>query len=355
MSFIWVSDLHVKPASSYRKTLLTGDAFYALDQIQRAAITRRVDAVILGGDVYDSNQPPGEAINRLALFIGELRENGIATYYIEGNHDRVNRNPYLPKVYYNEPRLLSSIGAIPINGMPVVIDGLTIMGIDYLPAEKLRERLETQEPCDVLCLHAGFRHMLGFEEAYDLTKEHVPATVRKAVLVGHIHTRSSTTTDRGVYIHSSGSTWPWRVDEAQKEHGFFLFEHGNVATPTYVQLDCRKYYDIDEEQDILITLAEDHALPPVLRYVRDKMPYLDHSRYGDDVKLVPMSGDAATEELLDANEEHAADLLEALVIGVPFDSYPEEHAFMKALLESEDPVGFLTQYLIDRGVTLKAA
>jgi DNA repair exonuclease SbcCD nuclease subunit len=350
MNWLWASDLHLKPASSYRKVLLAGDSFYALKQIEEYAIEHKVSHVILGGDVCDSNQPPGEVTNLLTAFVSNLKIHDITVMYTEGNHDKVNRNPYLPREYYSEHRLLSGNGATPLDC--VEIDGLVIRGIDYCKGDKLIDKLKTLEECDVVCIHAGFRHLLGFDEAYDLEKEDIPETVKQAVLVGHIHIANSSQTDRGVWIHSSGSTYPWRIDEAQRDHGFLHF-NDTMANPKYVKLDCRKYYDIDEEGDILMTLVEEHVLPPVLRYYRDEIPGLDHSEYGDAVKLIPMSRDAEAEAILDAHEEHAADLMDALTIGVPKDEYPELYAFLKALLDSQDPKSYVESYIHERGVTLK--
>lgn len=350
MNWLWASDLHLKPASSYRKVLLAGDSFYALKQLEEYAIKHKVTDVILGGDVCDSNQPTGEVTNLLTAFVSNLKSHGITVRYTEGNHDKVNKNPYLPQEYYSEHRLLSGNGAIPLECE--TIGGLVIRGIDYCKGDKLIEKLETLEECDVLCIHAGFRHLLGFEEAYDLEKEHIPETVKQAVLVGHIHVQNSSQTDRGVWIHSSGSTYPWRVDEAQRKHGFLHF-FDTTSNPKYVELDCRKYYDIDEEQDILMTMSECHVLPPVLRYFRDEIPGLDHTEYGDAVKLIPMSRDTEAEAILDANEEHAADLMDALSIGVPKDEYPELYAFLKTLLDSQDPKSYVESYIHEQGATLK--
>jgi DNA repair exonuclease SbcCD nuclease subunit len=350
MNWIWASDLHLKPASSYRKTLLAGDSFYALRQIQEYAIENKVTHIILGGDVCDSNQPPGEVTNFLTEFVAIMNHHKITVLYTEGNHDKVNRNPYLPKQFYSEHRLLSGNGATPLDC--VEIDGLVIRGIDYCKGDKLIEALNNLDECDVVCIHAGFRHLLSFDDAYDLTKEDIPDTVKQAVLVGHIHVANSSQTDKGVWIHSSGSTYPWRIDEAQRKHGFLHF-FDTMANPKYVELDCRKYYDIDEESDILMTMSEEHALPPVLRYYRDDIPGLDHSEYGNAVKLIPMSRDTEAEAILDAHEENAADLMDALAIGVPKEEYPELYTFLKALLDSQDPKSYVESYVHERGVTLK--
>lgn len=347
MSFLWASDLHTKPASVYSKTTLTGDAFYALDQLQDFAIGNRVEAVILGGDVTDCNQPGGDTFNRLAAFVRKCNEHDIIVYYIEGNHDRVNRNPFLPKEYYTEHRLLSSIGALPLT--QVTLDGLRITGLDYCPADLLHERLGDLEECDVLCMHAGFRHLLGFEDAYYLEKDDIPETVKKMVLVGHVHVHDESVTKRGVRVLSSGSTWVWRVDEADKEHGFFHFVDGE---PTFKKLDVRKYYDIDCVEDIVDTQAEEHVLPPVLRYPSEAMPDLDRGDHCG-VILIPVDENGATEEGGEFEGMEAADLAEALVVGVPRDQFPKQHVFMKDLLDSSTPFDYVKETLERMGVTFK--
>ena len=351
MSYIWVSDLHVKPASYYRKTLLTGDSFYAIDQIQKFALEKEVSSLIIGGDTYDTNAPSGEATNRIAEFIRVLMENGTTVHYIEGNHDRVHKNPYLPNEFYAEHRLLSSLGAMPLDGAATLIDGVIFRGIDYCKRDKLLARLEGLGKCDVLCLHAGFRHMLGFEGAFELTKDDIPDTVGKMVLVGHIHVNNSSSTANDVMIHSSGSTWVWRIDEADKDHGFLYFED-NPFQPEYISLDTRKYFDITCEQDILDTLEEDHKLPPVLRYTRESMPDLNSDKYPG-VKLIPISADADVEDVLDTMEEPSADLKDALVVGVPASEFPKEHSFLLGLLESPDPEEYVQQQLVDAGALMK--
>jgi len=354
MNFIWCSDLHLKPASSYRKTLLAGDAFHALDQIEKYATENQAD-VILGGDVYDSNQPPGESVMRVRTFVQRIQASGHDVYYIEGNHDKVLKNPYLPDKFYKGHELLQAAGALQIPESGMLLGGVRISGIGHCPADKLLQKMQQLEECDVLCIHAGFRHLLSFEDAYDLTMADIPPQVKKAVLVGHVHLAQTTFTESGVAVHSSGSTWPWRVDEVDRKHCFIHFT-GDLHHPSIIELDCRKWYDITEEQDITDTVEElkedKHALAPVLRYVRDELPTLDHSKYPE-VRLIATSGDKEVEELLDAQEEYAANLQEALPIGVPPDEYPLQYAFLKALLDSQDPKAFVRGHLQEQGVAFK--
>lgn len=351
MSVLWCSDLHTKPASVLRKRTLSDDAFYALDQIQDIAIVEGVSAVILGGDVYDSATPPGEAINRMAAFVNTLTQvHGIEVYYIEGNHDRINRNPYLSEEYYFEHRLLSSIGAIPLHHRHTTkIGNVTYAGIDYCPTAKLHERLDELVECDVLCLHAGFRHLLGFDGAYDLTESDLPDTVKKLVLVGHVHTHDEYVNPRGVKIASSGSTWVWRVTECDKEHGVFIVD--DAANVRFVPLECRRYFDITEVQDIHDTIAENHKLRPILFYDPVTLKLPENAQY-DGVILIPR-GTKEAEEVQEAQDHAAMSLSEALQLGVPIDEYPEEHAFIRDLLEAADPQAFTDEFLRERGVTMK--
>jgi len=351
MSVLWTSDLHVKPASVYRKNLLKDDAFIAVDQIEEIAVRNSVRAVILGGDVFDSNSPCGESIYRIFNFINKMHQQNTLVYYIEGNHDRVNKNPHLSDRYYDEHRLLSSLGALPLGQRKVEIDGMTYYGIDYCPVAKLHERLAQVPECDVLCLHTGFRHLIGFEGAYDMTKEQVPENVKKLVLVGHVHVHDETMTKRGVKIASCGSPWVWRVSECDAEHGVFLVhEHATLA---HWKLETRKYFDVTEVQDIKDTIAENHLLPPVVHYDPEVLGNLDPSEF-EGVILVPKAAEDI-EDARDLTEFAAASLNDALPIAVPKKDYPDAHEFMKGLLDTSDPKGYTREFLRQCGASLKEA
>lgn len=349
MSVLWCSDLHLKPACSVRKVPMGDDAFDALDQVEMLAIMSAVTAVILGGDVFDSMNPPGEALYRASSFVGRLKDVGIPTYYIEGNHDRVNKNPYLSPKHYEEHRLLSSIGAIPLETRE--IDGLVYHGIDYCPDQQLHERLDEVPPCDVLCIHAGFRHLLGHEGAYNLTMDDIPVNVKKLVLAGHIHVHDKRVTPNGVTVASSGSTWPWRVTELDKLHGAFLIQPG--GTLDYHAFETRRCYEITEISDIEETIAEKHRLEPILFYNPQEMPELDPSKYKNrGVKLIPKGSEQA-EQIQEIKDHLATTLQEAAVVAVPKDKYPKEQSFLLGLLDASDPAAFVDGELLELGVTLK--
>jgi exonuclease SbcD len=59
-----------------------------LDEIARAAIDARVDAVLIAGDVYDGAMPPPEAEALAFEFLARLHSHDVPCVLIAGNHDQ---------------------------------------------------------------------------------------------------------------------------------------------------------------------------------------------------------------------------------------------------------------------------
>ena len=85
MRFLHTADWHVgKPLRGRSRQ----DEFAAaLDEVHRIAVDARVDAVLVGGDVFDSPMPPPEAEKLVYDFLARLIPEGIACVVIAGNHD----------------------------------------------------------------------------------------------------------------------------------------------------------------------------------------------------------------------------------------------------------------------------
>lgn len=63
----------------------------ALDHIVDTAIARRIDAVLVSGDVFDGPVPPVESLKLLNRILTRMREAGIVSIVIAGNHDQAER------------------------------------------------------------------------------------------------------------------------------------------------------------------------------------------------------------------------------------------------------------------------
>ena len=89
MKLLHISDLHIgKRVKGYS---LLEDQIYILQQIINTVKERKIDGVIIAGDIYDITTPSNEAINCFDEFISELHFLKVACYIVSGNHDSIYR------------------------------------------------------------------------------------------------------------------------------------------------------------------------------------------------------------------------------------------------------------------------
>lgn len=189
MFLVHLQDAHIKPQTWASIPAVKDDAYHALDEMLLALAGMGHDTrdayLIISGDLFDSTRIHAsdlEAVTRLC-------QNFKRTYYIIGTHD------------YTEPPFLSSMeNTVWLRDEEITDlgEGVRLAGIQYnrsrpylLECLKKLRKQGFGATCglrDVLVLHQGFQHLLGFEGAYQLTLadlvEHVPEA---RVLCGHVH------------------------------------------------------------------------------------------------------------------------------------------------------------------------
>jgi exonuclease SbcD len=89
MRFLHTADWHVGKPLRGRSRL--DEHAKALEQVAGIAVDRRVDAVLVAGDVFDSPAPPPEAEKLVYDFLARLLPERIACVVIAGNHDHPKR------------------------------------------------------------------------------------------------------------------------------------------------------------------------------------------------------------------------------------------------------------------------
>jgi exonuclease SbcD len=87
--FLHTADWHVGKPLRGRSRM--DEHAKALEQVARIAIDRKLDAVLVAGDVYDSPAPPPEAEKVVYDFFARLLAERIACVVIAGNHDHPRR------------------------------------------------------------------------------------------------------------------------------------------------------------------------------------------------------------------------------------------------------------------------
>lgn len=96
MKFLHTSDLHIGK-KLYELSMLE-EQQEALAQIYEIALTEKVNAVVIAGDVYDRAVPSTEAVVLLDDFLTRLAEAGIPVVMISGNHDCGERVAFADRI-----------------------------------------------------------------------------------------------------------------------------------------------------------------------------------------------------------------------------------------------------------------
>lgn len=89
MKLLHLGDLHIgKTVNDFN---MIDDQRYILNQILSVIDDRKIDALLIAGDIYDKSVPSEEAVSVCNEFICELAKRSIKTFLISGNHDSDER------------------------------------------------------------------------------------------------------------------------------------------------------------------------------------------------------------------------------------------------------------------------
>ena len=89
MKLLHLSDLHI--GKRVCEISMLGEQCHMLEQILELVDSRRPDAVLMAGDIYDKSVPSAEAVTVFDDFLCRLAERGVPTFIISGNHDSAER------------------------------------------------------------------------------------------------------------------------------------------------------------------------------------------------------------------------------------------------------------------------
>jgi exonuclease SbcD len=177
MRFIHTADWHL--GRLFHGTQLIDDQRYALRGLVELAQTRRVEAVVIAGDVFDRGVPPTEAVDLLDEIVATLAlEMRVQVVMIAGNHDSATRLQYLSGLARMAGvHVVGRVGSCPRPALVVGGDGTRVnfWPLAYTDPETARYELG----CDDIRTHeAVIRRQLECIEVD-------PSDVDANVLVGH--------------------------------------------------------------------------------------------------------------------------------------------------------------------------
>lgn len=263
--FLHIADIHLG-IKRYNLPDRTGDFFRAWREvIERYAIGRRVDFVLIAGDLFDRRNVEPQAANHAMAMLRRLEQARIPVIVIEGNHDQhesTSRFSWLRSFsQWRYIRLLEPVwgdgGSVRLDpwdeeeavGSYVDIGDARIFGSNWygttvgntlpLLAEAVRINRRS-DATNIMLLHSDIEGQLNrpIQNALSISKL---VTLRGAVdylALGHTHKRF----DIEQWAFNPGSLEACSVDEAGMPRGAYLVETEGTSIKTEFLLAGEDYF-----------------------------------------------------------------------------------------------------------------
>lgn len=323
--FFHIADLHL--GRTLHQVRLLEDQRHALQQVLTAIehSDRKVDALLIAGDVYDRSVPPTEAVELLKWFIHEVAiERGVQVVMIPGNHDSAERMGFTAgltrEILHIAPPITSEIQplvmedefgpidvfALPFLDPPLVreVTGDTEVRDHHSATQVMVNRILTQStsPRKLLVAHAFVNDSHGSAAQSDSERqlfvggsEAVNVAVFEPfhyVALGHLHRPQRIGSERVQY---SGSLLKYSKSEAEHNKSLTLIDlaaDGSVDTqriPISGKRDLRvvrgRFDDLiatpeGPTQDYLFfELTNENPVSDVMNRLRERYPNAVHLTY----------------------------------------------------------------------------
>lgn len=307
MKFLHTSDLHI--GKIVNEFSMIEDQEYILAQIKAIAMSEKVDAVIIAGDIYDRSIPSTEAVELLDRFLTELLAEKIQVIMISGNHDSPERVSFADKILEKQGLYISGSiegnikqvtlqdewGDVTFVCIPFVKPALVGVKTSAEAVEKLLLEYKKQaknQDRKVLVTHFFVTGDNG--EAPELSEsestvnvgglDNVPSSLFKDfdyVALGHIH-KSQKIGERPVYY--VGAPLKYSFSEAR---GMKYVNLVTMAVKGDVEVEKRELRPLHEMRVIKGKLA-DLMAPQVVETV-DRKDYIQ-AILTDDIELIDPIG-----------------------------------------------------------------
>ena len=242
MKFSHISNTHLR-LIQYKLKEKKQNIYNSFNQAIDISINDKVDFVIFAGDVFHTPTPSGTAILQMANALKRLKQNGIESFFVLGEHDisRIRTTP-IPYVYHNL-EFSKYIG----REEPVYYKNVMIIGLDKIrknEMEGLEEKFSKLESLaskhdghKILVLHQGITEVNKF--AGEINSTDLPKNFTYYAM-GHLHDKFLKQ-----YEHLKGPlVYPGSTDmtsnQGDVEKGFFEVDISEMdAKPEWKKLDTR--------------------------------------------------------------------------------------------------------------------
>lgn len=180
-------------------------------------VARKVDAVFIGGDLFDSPRPDARSVLVAQNVIEHIQNEGTQVFGIDGNHDLSDGN------------WMSVVGAQAMFDCQVMpIKGFKVVGVNYRNGRDfiaaIRDMVDRGVRADILVAHFALAEMGGGGTSDTGVQEICPLLEKmgvKCVLMGHIHIPEARMWN-GILFVNPGSTEMKSSNEPRDKYYFIV-------------------------------------------------------------------------------------------------------------------------------------
>ena len=252
MKFSHISDTHLG-LIQYGLEEREQDIYDSFNQAIDISIQDKVDFIIFAGDIFHTPNPSGTAILQMANALKRLKENGVESFFVLGEHDisRVRSTP-IPYVYHNL-EFSKYVG----RGEPVYYKDVMIVGFDkirknemtgleekFLRVESLADKHKGHK---ILVLHQGITEVNKF--AGEVNSTDLPKNFTYYAM-GHLHDKFLKQYDhlKGPLAYPGSTEMTTSEGIKETEKGFFKVDiSDDEAKPEWIKLDTRPQISVKTE------------------------------------------------------------------------------------------------------------
>lgn len=276
MIFSHISDTHLG-LTQYGLQEREDDVYSVFNESIETSIRDHVDFVIFAGDIFHVPNPSGTAILQMANALKRLKQEGIDSFFVLGEHDisRVRSAP-IPYVYHNLG-FSKYVG----QGKPVIHKGVLIAGFDKIRRGEMSQYLEKFAEIDkiaaqhsghkILVMHQGIAEINQY--AGELASTDLPKNFTYYAM-GHLHDKFlkqfSHLCGPVAYPGSIEMTTSEGIKETQK--GFYEVDiSSSEAKPNWIKLDTRpqfsdkiEYQSLSESITKVLEKISGYAKKPIV-------------------------------------------------------------------------------------------
>lgn len=322
MRFIHLADLHI--GKKVNEFSMLEDQRYVLEQVLQVAEDRRIDGVILAGDIYDKAVPAAEAVSLLDWFLTELADMEKPVYMVSGNHDNGERLAFGANLLKKSKVYVSALydGSLKPIQLEDEYGTLNLYLLPFIKPIHVKRALEKEEietyqqaveavfeaadiDSDKRNLLVAHQLVTGASrcESEDISVgglDNIDALVFKDfdyVALGHIHGPQRMTRDT---IRYAGTILKYSFSECDHHKSITIVdmkEKGNieieevpvmplhdlrVIVGTYEELISEKFYKNGDREDYLrVILTDEEEIPNVLGKLREIYPNIMKLEYNN--------------------------------------------------------------------------